>query len=88
MRPKDPRDPPKDPALALPGNVIAFAVPGSAGWRWRVVNGHGEQVEESERTYATIEVALEDGRRRLSELRTTTRPPRDPDIARILRRQI
>lgn len=86
MRPKDPRDSPPDPALALPGNVIAFAVPGRAGWRWRVVNGLGEQMEESERSYGTIELALEDGRRRLSQLRTPKQPPRDPDVVRIVRR--
>ena len=73
-RPKDPRDTPTDPALALPGNVIAFTVPGSVGWRWRVVNGHGQQLEESERSYGTIELALVDGRQRLSQLRATKRP--------------
>jgi hypothetical protein len=84
-RGKDPADAPTDPALALPGNVIAFAVPGRTGWRWRVVNGHGQQMEESERTYGTIGLALGDGRQRLSQLRTT-KAPRDPDVARIVRR--
>jgi hypothetical protein len=88
LRPKDPRDLPTDPALALPGNVIAFAVPGRTGWRWRVVNGHGQQVEESERSYGTIESALEDGRQRLSQLRTTKQPSRDPDVVRIVRRGV
>lgn len=86
LRPKDPRDSPTDPALALPGNVIAFAVPARAGWRWRVVNGYGQQIEESERSYETIESALEDGRRRLTQLRTTKQPSRDPDVVRIVRR--
>jgi hypothetical protein len=72
--------------LALPGNVIAFAAPGHTGWRWRVVNGHGQQVEESEGTYKTIGLALEDGRQRLSQLRTTKQPARDPDVIRIVKR--
>ena len=56
MRPNVPRALSTDPALALPGNVIAFAVPGRTGWRWRVVNGHGQQLEESEHDYGTIEL--------------------------------
>ena len=86
LRPKDPRDSPIDPALALPGNVIAFAVPDRTGWRWRVVNGYGQQIEESERSYGTIGLALEAGRQRLSQLRTTKQPSRDPDVVRIVRR--
>jgi hypothetical protein len=73
-RPKDTRNVPTDPALALPGNVIAFAVPGTLGWRWRVVNGHGQQLEQSERSYGTIKLALVDGRQRLSQLRATKQP--------------
>jgi hypothetical protein len=86
MRPKDPLALSTDPALALPGNVIAFAVPGRSGWRWRVVNGHGQQLEESEHNYGTIELALKDGRQRLYQLRTTKQPVRDPDVVRIVRR--
>lgn len=87
-RPADPRDVPTDPALALPGNVIAFAVPGRTGWRWRVVNGQGQEVEESEGSYGTIGLALQDGRQRLSQLRTTKQPSRDPDVVRIVRRGV
>jgi hypothetical protein len=88
MRRKDPLALPTDPALALPGNVIAFAVPDRTGWRWRVVNGHGEQLEESGDNYRTIELALKDGRDRLRQLRETKQPARDPDVARIIRRGV
>ena len=78
---------PTDPALALPGNVIAFAVPDRTG----SVGGskcHGEQLEESGDNYRTIELALEDGSDRLRQLRETKHPARDPDVARIIRRGV
>jgi hypothetical protein len=58
--------------------VGAFAVAGDSGWRWRIVNYAGETVEESRAGFATIALAVADGRRRLVQLDVDRSVPRGP----------
>jgi hypothetical protein len=48
--------------------VGAISKPGQPDWRWRIVNYAGEIVEESRRTFPTIALAVEHGRKRAKEL--------------------
>jgi hypothetical protein len=48
--------------------VMAFAAPDRADWRWRIVNYSGGIVEESGATFDTIRGAVSGGTRRLHEL--------------------
>jgi hypothetical protein len=42
-------------------NVVAVSTPGQPGWRWRIVDYHGEMVEESDAVFATISQAVAEG---------------------------
>jgi hypothetical protein len=57
--------------------VVAVSVPGQPGWRWRIVDYHGETVEESDAIYGTMALALAEGRERLRH-----QPRRDAPIQR------
>jgi hypothetical protein len=46
-------------------NVIAVSTPGQPNWRWRIVNYHGETVEESYTSLPTIAAAVAEGNERL-----------------------
>lgn len=46
-------------------NVLAFSTPRHPDWRWRIVNYHGETVEESYTAFPTIAAAMAEGRERL-----------------------
>jgi hypothetical protein len=48
--------------------VIAFSTPRSPDWRWRIVDYAGDMIEESYQTFASIEIAVADGNRRLREV--------------------
>ena len=48
--------------------VAAVSIPGSPGWRWRVVNYAGELIEESHETYPTISIAVAHGKKRHAEM--------------------
>jgi hypothetical protein len=48
--------------------VIAFSTPRAPDWRWRIVNGDGEMVEESARTFASIANAVAEGAKRMRDL--------------------
>jgi hypothetical protein len=56
--------------------VGTFSTPGSGGWRWRIVNYAGETIEESPGVFATIALAMADGRKRLSQLDVDRSAPR------------
>ena len=58
--------------------VGAFARPGESDWRWRIVNYAGETIEESRRAFATIALAMADGRKRLVQLDVDRSVPRGP----------
>ena len=58
--------------------VGAFASSDNSDWRWRIVNYAGETVEESSRRFATIALAMVDGRKRLDELEVDRSVPRSP----------
>lgn len=58
--------------------VGAFSIPGSPDWRWRIVNYAGETVEESSKGFATIALAMQDGRTRLSKMDVDRSVPRPP----------
>jgi hypothetical protein len=47
--------------------VVAISV-GNDAWRWRIVDGRGKIVAESDRTFQTIGIALGFGERLLNEL--------------------
>jgi hypothetical protein len=49
-------------------NVLAFSSPNRPDWRWRIVNYAGEMVEESQTSFATIAIAVAEGKRRLLEM--------------------
>ena len=54
----------------LPGEqmeVVAISI-GNDAWRWRIVDGRGKIVAESDRTFQTIAIALGFGERLLNEL--------------------
>ena len=59
--------------------VAAVSIPGSPGWRWRVVNYAGEMIEESRESFPTIHVAVAHGKKRHAEMDTVDRsvPTRD-----------
>jgi len=46
-------------------NVIAVSRPGESDWRWRIVDYHGETVEESLTSLPTIAEAVAEGNERL-----------------------
>jgi hypothetical protein len=46
-------------------NVIAVSTPGKSDWRWRIVDYHGETVEESHSSLPTIAAAVAEGSERL-----------------------
>jgi hypothetical protein len=48
--------------------VAAVSIPGSPGWRWRVVNYAGEMIEESRESFPTIHVAVAHGKKRHAEM--------------------
>ncbi len=48
--------------------MIAFAIPTSPGWRWRIVNFAGEMVEESFRVFSGLAEAVAAGGQRLREI--------------------
>ena len=48
--------------------VGAFSTTHEPDWRWRIVSYAGETLEESRRTFATIALALEDGKKRLEQM--------------------
>ncbi|HEU4367587.1 MAG TPA: hypothetical protein VFV05_05070 [Methylomirabilota bacterium] len=58
--------------------VGAFSTPGAPAWRWRIVNNAGETVEESPAGFATIALAMADGRKRLVQLDIDRSAPRGP----------
>jgi hypothetical protein len=61
--------------------VVAVSIVNGT-WRWRIVDGNGTIVAESDRTFPDIAIALAFGRRRVQELepppRRRYRPPRGP----------
>jgi hypothetical protein len=46
-------------------NVIAVSTPGDPNWRWRIVDHHGQMVEESYTSLPTIAEAFAEGNERL-----------------------
>ena len=58
--------------------VGAFSTPGAPDWRWRFVIFAGETVEESPRSFPTIEAAMKDGRTRLLTMDVDRSVPRAP----------
>ena len=48
--------------------VLAFSTPSRPDWRWRIVNYDGHMIEESYVTFPSIEVAVTEGSRRLTEI--------------------
>jgi hypothetical protein len=48
-------------------NVLAVSTPGDPDWRWRIVDYHGQTVEESYTTFPTIAAAVTEGRERLQQ---------------------
>jgi hypothetical protein len=48
--------------------VAAVSIPGSPGWRWRVVNYAGDMIEESRETFPTISIAVAHGKKRHAEM--------------------
>ena len=58
--------------------VGAFSTPGKPHWRWRIVNYAGETIEESPASFATIALAMADGRKRLGQLDADRSVPRGP----------
>jgi hypothetical protein len=46
-------------------NVIAVSTPGQPNWRWRIVDYHGQLVEESDTSLPTIAEAVAEGNERL-----------------------
>jgi hypothetical protein len=58
--------------------VGAFTSPGASQWRWRIVNYAGDTIEESRRSFATIALAMADGRKRLATFDVDRSVPRGP----------
>ncbi len=58
--------------------VTAFSTPRQPDWRWRIVNYAGETIEESRRTFPTIALAVEDGKRRLKGMGADESTPAVP----------
>ena len=48
-------------------HVVAVSTPSHPDWRWRIINYAGEMIEESSRTFPSIESAVADGAIRLRE---------------------
>jgi hypothetical protein len=48
-------------------NVVAISKPGRPEWRWRIVDYHGETVEESYTSLPTIAEAVAEGYERLRQ---------------------
>jgi hypothetical protein len=57
--------------------VVAFAVPGQPGWRWRIVDYNGQMVDESDAVFETMQLALVAGGEHLEQ-----RPERDARVRR------
>jgi hypothetical protein len=55
-------------------NVVAVSTPRTADWRWRIVDGAGETIEESSMGFATIALAMAAGAERLQRHRDRDRP--------------
>jgi len=53
--------------------VVAFAIPASDGWRWRIVDYAGEIVQESQPAFPTIGEAVAQGKKRLAEMNVVDR---------------
>jgi hypothetical protein len=54
--------------------AVAFSISGTTGWRWRIVNDGGETLQESHSVFATLALALEEGRERLRDHAEQTVP--------------
>jgi hypothetical protein len=46
-------------------NVLAVSTPDRPDWHWRIVNYHGQTVEESYTAFPTIAAAVSEGNERL-----------------------
>ena len=57
----------RDSNLAVPLHVVSIATSDST-WRWRIVDGVGNPVRESEETFPTTGLAIAAGRRHLGKL--------------------
>ena len=58
--------------------VAAVSIPGSPGWRWRVVNYAGEMIEESYEMFPTISIAVAHGKKRHAEMDVVDRSTPTP----------
>jgi hypothetical protein len=58
--------------------VAAVSIPGSPGWRWRVVNYAGEMIEESHEMFPTISIAVAHGKKRQAEMDVVDRSVPNP----------
>ena len=56
-------------------NVFAFSTPRTSDWRWRIVDGGGETLEESSTSFPTIAEAMAAGSVRLQFRVDRDRPP-------------
>ncbi len=56
-------------------NVLAFSTPRTLDWRWRIVDGGGETLEESSTSFPTIAEAMAAGSVRLQFRADRDRPP-------------
>jgi hypothetical protein len=56
-------------------NVFAFSTPRTSDWRWRIVDGGGETLEESSTSFPTIAAAMAAGSVRLQFRVDRDRPP-------------
>ena len=54
--------------------VTAFSSPRHPKWRWRITDINGAVVEESERTFDTITLAVAGGAARLVHVNSDDRP--------------
>jgi hypothetical protein len=57
----------RDPNLSVPLRVVSVATSGS-NWRWRIIDGVGSPVGESEETFPNTALAIAAGRRHLGGL--------------------
>jgi hypothetical protein len=56
-------------------NVVAFSTPRAPDWRWRIVDGEGDTLEESSTSFSTIALAMAAGAERLQYRMDRDRPP-------------
>jgi hypothetical protein len=54
--------------------VTAFSSPRHPKWRWRITDINGVVIEESERTFDTIALAVAGGTERLAQVNGDDRP--------------